>query len=130
MGDRIAELRALEKAATGGPWVWGWTTDVMERPSLFAGKTDSYLVSGICATGRTNSGYNDAALIAAMRNALPDLLYAMHAACNLAEAVDTFRFAYTGDLGYIVIPDALAQMEDAARIWNAALARLDGGDHG
>lgn len=38
---------------------------------------------------------------------------------KLAEAVDTFRFAYMGQLGHVVIPDALAEMEDAAREWKA-----------
>ena len=38
---------------------------------------------------------------------------------KLAEAVDTFRFAYMGQIGHVVIPDALAEMEDAAREWRA-----------
>lgn len=58
---------------------------------------------------------------------LEALLDVAEAGRRLADAVDTFRFAYRGDLGHIVIPDALAEMEDAARAWTAALARLDGG---
>lgn len=49
---------------------------------------------------------------------------------RLTEALTELVDAYTGDLGHIVIPDALATMEDASKSARAALARETEGTDG
>lgn len=73
------ELRRLTLLATPAPWKWGWTTDLTSPPTKRFTK-DSYTVEpAVCATSRLKGGFDDAALIVAMRNALPDLLASLDA---------------------------------------------------
>ena len=76
----IAELRALEKVATPGPWRceqdWTW--------ELFGGN-DALIGKIIQAASRGFDHANDASLIVAARNALPDLLDLLEEAERMAQ---------------------------------------------
>lgn len=95
MTDRLAELRELEKAATPGPW---------------APENCYSLVT--YDRSRQTHGTSDAnrALIATVRNALPDLLAVVEAAREIDRE------------GYV---DAMANVPSWQRL-ASALAKLDG----
>lgn len=74
----LAELTALEKVATPGPWQSGWTAQAggPKRGSVYQGIwQDGALVC-------PKASADDAALIAAMRNALPAFLAVAEAAVD------------------------------------------------
>lgn len=82
MTDAIAKLRALEDAATPAPWREG----AVERENVFCAHGATIGPERVLARmNREFPGFKrDAALIAAMRNALPALL-------DLVEAADEVR---------------------------------------
>lgn len=82
-------VKARLAAATPGPWTADWTTDVWERPSLFAGHRDSYVVPGVAACGRTKGGWNDATFIAHARTDL-------ELALEVIEALRASDVSHTG----------------------------------
>ncbi len=75
--DVIARLRALHEAATPGPWFGG------PGESVYAGEEHP---RGSYIADTFGVGGDDAALIAAMRNALPALLDVAEAARDFADA--------------------------------------------
>lgn len=115
----IAALRALEKAATPGPWLIESdgivTSAALPPPEHWPGEHSEIIGStDVRRIVQTDSGYYppreaDAALIVAMRNALPALLDALDEATkpagDVVELADFLRslessplFAKAGDL--------------------------------
>lgn len=128
------ELRRLTREATPGPWKWGWTTDLTSPPTKRFTK-DSYTVEpAVCATSRLKGGFDDAALLVAMRNALPALLDRMEKLERVAEAS---RYHSRGDyvtrngsVGWEHTPEGPVCRANGLRRWQqcdvcSALAALE-----
>lgn len=133
MTDPLDTLRALEAAATPGPWhadegfggVWvvtGAPTDFAVHPHE---KDTEYAV---LARGDYGASYKDADLVVAMRNALPALLTIAEAAQELlavdwhadapVPSVATLTFDFRGDRS------ALARAVEALLAASTAKATL------
>ncbi len=102
----IERLAALEKAATPGPWKWGhdgWCADSMG--SLFA-EGNNRIISTCCDNCRGEDEeimphLEDAELIPAMRNALPDLLTELaNLRAIVQELAETEPVTYDENVGY------------------------------
>lgn len=129
MTDTIATLRALEAAATNGPWEVGHAGDWRGTSEFFIRRPGDDVA--ICSDVLDPDGDNppsksNAALIAAIRNAAPALL-----AC--AEALEQIAAkASRGSLYHSEAPDACSSIGGIARSALAALdgAKGEGGDNG
>ena len=83
--ERLAELKALEKAATPGDWYWTGNWNSLDAPgdnhiiwpanSIYDSETAKESM-GACGRDCEANASNNAALIAALRNAAPALIAA------------------------------------------------------
>ena len=118
----LDDLRALEAAATPGPWseshhhVWWTPADAPEFPLASLDTDDEHY--GFSSTGRRKDA--DAALIAAARNALPALLDVADAA---RAALDPTQCSCSAEMPH---SDGDCPVVDLAAL-RAALARLEAG---
>ncbi len=119
----LTELRRLHEVATEPPWAWEMTGDkdnswgvgviVDDDENLITGRNETgenLLVESVCEAG-ADGNPADAALIVAMRNALPGLLAEVERLRAAAPQVDADafeRFARTAD------PAALAELIEKA----------------
>ena len=89
---KLERLQALEREATKGPWVWDEDGDLMALWELEP--CDGDIVLGMYTGDKPEPA--DAALIAALRNAAPDLIqvtlaaqtYMSHHSLDNAEALE------------------------------------------
>jgi hypothetical protein len=96
----LDELEKLEKAATPGPWKWSLRHESHDREAFAKGP--SHLGDHNYQKARA-----DAELVAAARNALPDLLKIARAAANYARMAPP--------RGHVDEPARLAEMREALR---------------
>lgn len=89
--ELIAELTRLEKEASPSPWTWGASYLCSKQP----GEEYQHLAAALHSDGEQWCA--DAALIVAMRNALPQILKALEREkklASVAHAILNFRLAY------------------------------------
>jgi hypothetical protein len=74
--DRLAELRAMDVAATSGPWTFNAADDLHTDAAGWIGhdRTGDGFQEYVCATADHPDGLRDGALIATVRNAWPLVL--------------------------------------------------------
>jgi len=90
LGERIAELRGLMAKGTPGPWDVAWHSYVTELGDFACTIHTAHELSAkvMCHIERDVSGQQDAALIVAAINALPELLDAAGEVERLRAALD------------------------------------------
>jgi hypothetical protein len=113
---KLAELEALEKAATPGPWEWDADIPAVWQDDGPGGKDPAVCFIG--EVNRLNRKMDDAAFIATARNALGDLI------ADLREARQEYQAASeagTRIAGYLKTAEA---ERDEARDDNASLRSM------
>ncbi len=148
--ETIAELEALEKAATAGPWSWeqtgdkdnSWCAGVScdQEGNAVAGLIEEEfdddaheflpkpdVVEFICESGNDGT-FADAALLVALRNAAPQLIAAARRSLAYEAFLREHNTVLVAALGNAVgrntLPKHIAMYEGASKSLKALLERL------